>query len=238
MSSKQGDRAFIDWKIEIENLNAILTTSSPSHALSDANLKIQLEADLNSDLKLNLLNEPTLCNTLSAWSTKVKEQDDRIRAENAHTQRLIDTSNAACAARRGERKDLLSHLTDPPQGHTKPTPAGAGGEATRRYLPKLQEKEKRLLNEHEGCTRCHRFYTGHQAKDCKMKANNTWPDAETYIPLTLEMALASKPKNGASLMSLVCSRREQTKMKSAGFFSTAKPRSLGGTSTNTAGLRR
>ena len=32
-----------------------------------------------------------------------------------------------------------------------------------------------------------------------MTANNTWPDADTYTtPLTLEMALASKPRTGAS----------------------------------------
>jgi hypothetical protein len=31
-----------------------------------------------------------------------------------------------------------------------------------------------------------------------MTANNTWPDAETYIPLTLKMALASKPPATAS----------------------------------------
>ena len=31
-----------------------------------------------------------------------------------------------------------------------------------------------------------------------MTANNTWPDAETYIPLTLEMALESKPQIGSS----------------------------------------
>jgi len=39
---------------------------------------------------------------------------------------------------------------------------------------------------------------GHQAKDCQMTVNNTWPDAETYVPLTLEMALASKPWAGTS----------------------------------------
>ena len=73
----------------------------------------------------------------------------------------------------------------------------AHNESTRCYLPKLQEKEKQLLNEHEGCTCCRRFYTGHRAKDCQMTANNTWPDAETYIPLTLKMALASKPQIGS-----------------------------------------
>ena len=196
ISSKQGDRAFIDWKIEIENLNAILTTSSPTHALTQDSLKIQLEANLNTELKTNLLNEPPVASKLDAWSVEVKERDERVREENARTQRLIDTSNAARAARRGEKKDLLSRLTDPPRRGT--THAGTSGETTRRYLPKLQDKEKCLLNDHEGCTCCRKFYTGHRAKDCQMTANNTWPDAETYVPLTLEMALASKPKTGPS----------------------------------------
>ena len=44
ISSKQGDHLFINWKIEMENLNAILTTSSPTHVLTEDGLKIQLEA--------------------------------------------------------------------------------------------------------------------------------------------------------------------------------------------------
>ena len=126
----------------------------------------------------------------------MKERDDWVRAENARTQRLIDASNAARAAKRGERKELLSRLTDPHR--PKATQTGTSGEATRRYLPKLQEKEKKLLNEHEGCTRCCRFYVDHQTKNCPMTAANTWPDVETYVPLTLEMALVSKPQSGAS----------------------------------------
>ena len=198
ISAKQGNRPFIDWKIEIENLNAILTTSSPAHALTPDGLKIQLEANLNLELKTNLINDPPAAVKLEEWSTEVKERDDRVRAENARTQRLIDANNAARAARRGERKDLLSQLTDPPRPHSKTPGTSTGGETTRRYLPKLQEKEKRLLNEHEGCTRCRKFYTGHRSKDCPMAATNTWPDAEAYVPLTLEMALASKPLTTAS----------------------------------------
>jgi hypothetical protein len=185
ISSKQGSRAFIDWKIELENLNAILVTSSPTHALTEDGLKVQLEANLNSELKINLLNKPTLSAKLDAWSTEVKERDDRVKAENARTQRLIDASNAARAAKRGERKDLLSRLSDPPRN--KVSNAGTSGDTTRRYLPKLQDKEKRLLNEHEGCTRCRKFYIGHRAKDCEMTTNNTWPDAESYIPLHLTL---------------------------------------------------
>ena len=191
ISSKQGSWAFIDWKIEIENLNAILTTSSPAHTFTKSRLKIQLEAN-----KTNLLNELCLSNKLDVWSTEVKERDDRVRAENARTQCLIDANNAARAARRGEKKDLLSRLTDPPRQRSNNV--GTSSETPQCFLPKLQDKEKRLLNEHDGCTHCCKFYTGHRAKDCKMTANNTWPDTETYVPLTLEMALAAKPPHMAS----------------------------------------
>ncbi|KAF8799633.1 hypothetical protein BYT27DRAFT_7217605 [Phlegmacium glaucopus] len=167
-----------------------------THALTNNGLKVQLEANLNSELKLNLLNEPTISSQLDAWSTEVKERDDQIKAENARTQHLIDASNAARSARRGDKKDLLSCLSDPRT--TKAVNMGTNSDTTRRYLPKLHDKEKRLLNEHEGCTHCRKFYTGHRAKDCPMTANNTWPDAETYAPLTLEMALASKPPANAS----------------------------------------
>ena len=140
ISSKQGNIAFIDWKIEIENLNAILTTLLPTHALTEDGLNIQLEANLNNKLKTNLHNEPTLASKLDAWSTEVKEWDDRVRAENAQTQHLIDANNAAQAAWRGEKKDLLSQLTDPPR--SRPSHTGTSGEATQCYLPKLQEKER------------------------------------------------------------------------------------------------
>ena len=98
ISSKQGDRPFIDWKIEIENLNAILTTSSPTHALMESGLKVQLEANLNYELKTNLLNQPALSDKLDAWSMEVKERDDQVRAENSRTQHIIDASHAARAA--------------------------------------------------------------------------------------------------------------------------------------------
>ena len=67
----------------MENLNAILTTFSPTHALTEDGLKIQLEANLNAELKINLINKPGLSTKLGAWSTEVKEWDDWVRAENA-----------------------------------------------------------------------------------------------------------------------------------------------------------
>ncbi|KAF5378447.1 hypothetical protein D9615_007045 [Tricholomella constricta] len=194
ISSKQGSRPFIDWKIELENLNAILTTSSPAHALTSDGLKVQLEANLNTELKLNILNEPVLSTKLDSWTLEVKERDDRIKAEDARTQRLIDANAASRAARRSEKKDLLSRLTDPqPARALKGNNSNDG--AVRRYLPKLTDSEKRLLAEHGGCSRCRKFYAGHRTPNCPLTAANAWPDVATYVELTLDMANAAKPKH-------------------------------------------
>lgn len=98
LSSKQKDHVFIDWKIEVENLNAILATSAPSYALTKGLLKNQLHANLNSELRLNLNNNPPISTDLADWSVEVKERDDQMRAEDARTQWMIDANAAVRSA--------------------------------------------------------------------------------------------------------------------------------------------
>jgi hypothetical protein len=73
LSLSQGSQPFMDWKIEMENLNAILTTSTPLKALSKDQLKDQLQLNLNPDLRLSLNLEPVLTTNLAAWAFEVKE---------------------------------------------------------------------------------------------------------------------------------------------------------------------
>jgi hypothetical protein len=134
LSSSQGTQVFMDWKIELENLNAILTTSAPTKALTKAQLKVQLQSNLHPNLRLSLSLEPVLATDFTAWAFEVKECDDRMRAKDARTKKLIDASNTARAACRGEKKDLLSRLTDPPAASSSSSsPATAGKKKT----PKL-----------------------------------------------------------------------------------------------------
>jgi hypothetical protein len=112
LSLVQGERVFIDWKIEMENLNAILATLALAKALTKDQLKVQLQSNLHLDLRLNLSLEPVLATELAAWALEVKERDDCMWAEDARTQKLINASSAACALRRGKKKDLLSRLSD------------------------------------------------------------------------------------------------------------------------------
>jgi hypothetical protein len=141
----------MDWKIEVENLNVILTTSAPSLALTRDALKIQLQSNLHPDLRRKISLEPVLATELSAWALKVKECNDQMRAEYARTQKLIDSSAIAHATCRTEKKYLLSRLTDPPT-----TSSSSGSKKTKTtdtaHLPALTEAERTLIRNYAGCT--------------------------------------------------------------------------------------
>jgi hypothetical protein len=101
LSSSQ---VFIDWKIEIENLNAIFTTSAPKKALTRAKLKNQLQTNLNPDLRLNISLEPILAIDLTPWAIEIKEHNGCMWAKDACTQKLIETSatmHATCCSEKG-----------------------------------------------------------------------------------------------------------------------------------------
>jgi hypothetical protein len=105
-----------------------------------------------------------------------------MRAEDAHTQKLIDTSSTARALHRSKKKDLLSWLSDvpPTSGHSSSSAGTSNTKKTEsKQLPALTPDERALLEKHASCTHCRRFNAGHDFPDCLMKANNTWPDAAT-----------------------------------------------------------
>ena len=73
LSLSQGSHVFINWKIEIENINVILTTLALTQALTKEQLKVQLQFNLHPDLRLNISLKPILATDLAAWTFKVKE---------------------------------------------------------------------------------------------------------------------------------------------------------------------
>lgn len=197
LSSSQGSQPFMDWKIEMENLNAILTTSAPTKALSKDQLKVQLQANLHPDLRLSLSLEPVIATELAAWAFEVREHDDRLRAEDARTQRLIDASQSACAARRGEKKDLLSRLTNAPVASSSSSPPAVAGRnkaprVERKKLSGLTQDERDLLKLYNGCMRCRLFNIDHTVHTCPMVATNSWPNPDTYVTLTAPVAAAAQ----------------------------------------------
>ncbi|KAH0580206.1 hypothetical protein H2248_001727 [Termitomyces sp. 'cryptogamus'] len=196
LSSKQGNKPFADWQIELENLNTLLANTKSMCCLSDASVQAQLEANMNPDLHAKLDNTNLIATTFPDWIREVTELDEDLCKENACTQCLIDANNAAHAAEQQKHKPLAECLSDPPTCTQSPSLMGSSANANILQLPQLTEDEKRILKEHEGCTQCRVFYCGH-AKDlnkCPMKINSTWPDPKNYKTLTLKMALAAKNK--------------------------------------------
>jgi hypothetical protein len=102
-------------------LNAILTTSAPTMALSKAKQKTQLRSSLHPYLRLNISPEPILATELTPWALEVKEHDNQMQVKDACTQKLIDASASACTTCCIEKKDLLSQLADPPTMVAIPT---------------------------------------------------------------------------------------------------------------------
>ncbi|KAH6903572.1 hypothetical protein BKA70DRAFT_1373963 [Coprinopsis sp. MPI-PUGE-AT-0042] len=183
LSARQGNREFL--------------------SLSPEALKAQLEANLNADLKLDLLNDPVKEKDLAKWSSLVKTRDDKLRAEGEKIKKAIASNDALKAQRRDERRTLASRLTSPPPKTASSRPPNppsnqpsSGGSASSANspsgrVPALTPNERELLNKHSGCTRCRKFYAGHHAVDCPMTAANEWPDAATYKTLTPAMATAA-----------------------------------------------
>ncbi|KAG5717878.1 hypothetical protein E4T56_gene1445 [Termitomyces sp. T112] len=183
LSSKQGNKPFADWQIELENLNALLANTKLTCCLSDASVQAQLKANMNPDLCAKLDNTNLIATTFPDWICKVTELDEDLHEENACTQCLIHANNAAY----------------PPTCTQSPSLMGSSVNANILRLLWLTEDKKRILKEHKSCTQCQVFYCSH-TKDlnkCPMKINNTWPDPKNYKTLTLEMALAAKNKTVA-----------------------------------------
>ncbi|KAF8984756.1 hypothetical protein BDQ17DRAFT_1393824 [Cyathus striatus] len=196
LSSTQGTKCFMNWKIELENLNAILTTTSPIHALDKSTvLKAHLEANMNTDLLFSIEEEELLCTStdFTEWAQEVSDRDDRLHGEHIRTQHLIDQSQNVRSVKHAEKKDLLSCLSDDNSVKTSSNHSGSSNATDKKYLPKLTDSEKKLLNEHEGCACCRTFYAGHRSDTCPMKKSNTWPDAFSYTSLTKAMAKAAVP---------------------------------------------
>ncbi|KAF5319287.1 hypothetical protein D9619_008691 [Psilocybe cf. subviscida] len=187
---EQGDQKFTDFKIHMENLNSLLKSMSSIHALTEDALKIQMEARLHPYLRKSLNLEPVLSRDIAAWSLEVKNRDERIRQEDEHIQAKLDALEALRNAARRERKEKKATSSSstyvPNPNHTK-TAAAASGTA-RVNLPGLTDPEKALLDAHEGCRKCRRFYVGHRTATC----TNPFPPGLGYKTLTLEMALSAQ----------------------------------------------
>ncbi|KAJ7463061.1 hypothetical protein B0H11DRAFT_1815570, partial [Mycena galericulata] len=183
---------FADWAYDIQNVNAILSQAAPPFAVKDTELRNILDAGLTVTLQRDLDTEPVLSTELNTWISEVKGRDDRLNFDIARMQDLIDAQPAKSSSEgkltlaerlSSPKPSLASRLTTPP---SKKTTA---------KCPPLTDAEKVLLDLHDGCRRCWKFYIGHRTLNC----DGEFPDAATYRTLTQADAEAQAAARGKTL---------------------------------------
>ncbi|KAG6860062.1 hypothetical protein C0995_016341, partial [Termitomyces sp. Mi166 len=198
LSSYQEGASFADWVVVVQNLNACLKNTSSEHTLTDLALKAHFKSHMHLDLRRKVDARRLKLPELADWIAEVTELDEELAEDRAQTQAMIDASNVEQSSK---RKPLVERISEPPSHASSAFPMTSGANTPRLKLMKLTDKEKKLLSEHQGCTRCRTFYCDHARNPdaCPIKVMNTWPDPKTTTKLTLAMALAEKPKNVAGL---------------------------------------
>uniref|UniRef100_A0A8H8CJ32 Uncharacterized protein n=1 Tax=Psilocybe cubensis TaxID=181762 RepID=A0A8H8CJ32_PSICU len=179
----KGDRVFINWKIEMENLNAILKTMAPKEYafISDA-LKIQLESHLNPELQESLGFEPILATNLAK----------NMQGLNAKSTQA--THNVPWLANWRKNLSLSGCLMHLPL-HLVTSPSKARAQQSLDipkiiYPPKITAAKHAILDKHFGCTKCCHLYVDHHSNSCP----NGWASGVDYKPLTEAMAREAEHK--------------------------------------------
>ena len=190
LSSRQpADTPFSKWRIEMMNLNSILSMSDKITPLDNVALRAQLTANLCPDLRQYLANEPLdNIDSFVDWSLAVTEVDDKLCLERARTTRAATKAFADWSGQGGKKKPLAERLGT---AATPATPSStAASSANRKFMKKLTESEKKILDGHSGCRRCRKMYVDHMSDKCPMAATNTWPDPDAVVPITDAAAAA------------------------------------------------
>jgi len=144
----------------------------------------------------NTRNEPWDENRYHPYRSNGKyDRNDREHEQDCERERGREQNNRDQEYDRGynhPRDNGYTNRNREPRndGHTFGTNRNGNGGNRERRCPPLTQAERDLLNDHDGCTRCRKFYVPpeHHSYVCQ-----DWPDAHNYRTLTLQDTLDAKP---------------------------------------------
>ncbi|KAJ7346911.1 hypothetical protein DFH08DRAFT_700336, partial [Mycena albidolilacea] len=181
-------QTFDEWFTEVIGLASLLD-GTPA-ALSDTRLRHTLEAGMCADLEVEYRLDTTANavahEKMDEWCRSVRRIDEKRIRDIAKQRRIAAEINKAekCKANSdGDRtsKKPFSSSSKPNNSVSATAPSTpAASTSAPKGCPKLTDLERSLLNEHEGCNKCRKFYAGHRAADCP----KDFPDPTTYRTLT------------------------------------------------------
>jgi len=179
--------SFWNWSQQLLKLNCLLRSTTP--VFDNATLHNHLEAHLDEELHTCLKHDEAYKDkVLKSWITSVCLIDEAHAVETKRHHELIEETHDHQAKCQNTKTDVLHGSSR--HGNTTQTNNTSTGSSTSSYikLPPLLDIERTLLNEHEGCTKCHRFYVDHRSQNCP----NGFPTGKGYKTLTITDVLTAK----------------------------------------------
>jgi len=174
-------KLFWNWSQQLLSLNCLLR-NTPS-VLDDTALRNHLEAHLDDELKEKVKHsEARNDKVFKTWVSTVCILDEARTTKNKRQLDLIEGA-LQCQAKR--QATDANALRGPLRRNNAATSTST---TTSNRLVPLTEGERTLLNEHDGCTKCRRFYVGDRSHNCTLG----FPTAKGYKTLTIADALAAK----------------------------------------------
>lgn len=142
------------------------------------------------------------------WIDAVRRLDETPTSENKHHQELIEeTFNKRQAKRQNTDNNALGNTSRcyNTSNSNASTSTASTSTSTFTPLPLLLDSERMLLNEHDGCTKCRKFYVGHRSRDCP----TGFPPGKGYKTLTIVDALTAKRGKSTTTTSSSASSSKQ-----------------------------
>ena len=177
---------FWNWAQHLLKLNCLLRGTSS--AFNDSTLCNHLKAHLDDDLKACVRHSDACKDKVfKTWVAAIHLIDEARTVETKRQRDLIEET-LQCQLKH-QNTDSLHHSYRRAKTTGSTAQASSSSSSSSMiHLPVLTDNEGVMLNEHEGCTKCRRFYAGHCSQSCP----NGFPTGEGYKTLVLADALAPK----------------------------------------------
>ncbi|KAJ7364511.1 hypothetical protein DFH08DRAFT_274161 [Mycena albidolilacea] len=194
-SCMKDTQTFDEYFTDVVGLGSLLdgTPAALDHTRLRHTLEAGMCADLEIEYRLDTVANAIAHDKMDEWCCEVRRIDER---------RIHDIAKQHCIAAEIHKVEKQKAASDGDRNPKKPFSFSAKGNtsvaataapstpsaAAPKGCPKLTEGERALLNEHEGCNKCRKFYASHHSKNC----TNDFPDAASYRTLTAEDAAARR----------------------------------------------
>ena len=179
--------SFWNWSQQLFKLNCLL--HGTSSVFDEPTLHNHLEVHMDDELKAKVRHSKARKDKiLKTWVAAVCLLDEVHAVETKQQRDLIEETLQCQAKHQNTNTDPLwgpSCCNNSAQSNTSSNTTSSSSYV---QLPVLTDAECTLLNEHDGCTKCHHFYAGHRSQDCP----NSFPVGKGYKTLTATDAMTAK----------------------------------------------